>query len=255
MVFPIGDDNVAGGVKPYFSYGLILINVLIFIVQFITPGNLVCEFATIPNDIVVGENLHTGITSMFLHGGWMHLIGNMVYLWIFGDNIEACIGNIRFIVFYILGGLVASAAHVLLGAGGDQLLSDCCEVCATINPCDASGQGASPCPGSIPSLGASGAIAAVMGAYLVMFPKSKIKMIALIFGTFTIPAFLFLLFWIGQQLFSVFGASAGLGNSSGVAWWAHIGGFVFGLLIGALYKGRAQWKHGPGAGKNDATFV
>lgn len=241
MVFPIGDDNVAGGSKPYFSYGFIALNVLVFFAQLASPGNLVCEFATIPNDVMEGKNLFTGITSMFLHGGWMHLIGNMLYLWIFGDNIEACIGNVRFVIFYILGGIVASAAHVLLGASGDTL-ANCCEVCAAVNPCDALGQGAKPCPGSIPSLGASGAIAAVMGAYLVMFPKSKIKMIAIIFGTFTIPAFLFLVFWIGQQLFSVFG-SAGMGHSSGVAWWAHIGGFVFGLLIGLLYKGRAQWNH------------
>jgi membrane associated rhomboid family serine protease len=241
MVFPIGDENVQGGSKPYFSYGLIAVNVLVFLAQLASPGNLVCDLATIPNEILAGERLFTGLTSMFLHGGWMHLIGNMLYLWIFGDNIEACIGNIPFIIFYILGGIVASAAHVYLGAAGQQVAADCCEICGTINVCDVQSETANPCPGSIPSLGASGAIAAVMGAYLVMFPKSKIKMIALIFGSFTIPAFLFLLFWIGQQFFSVF-QTMGI-SGGGVAWWAHIGGFVFGLALGFLFRGKAKWKH------------
>ena len=242
MVFPIGDENVKGGYKPYFSYGFLALNVLIFFAQLASPGNLVCELAAIPNDLLAGDRLFTGITSMFLHGGWMHLIGNMLYLWIFGDNIEACIGNVQFVIFYLLGGIVASAAHVYLGAAGQEVVANCCDVCAKINPCDVQSTGVNPCPGSIPSLGASGAISAVMGAYLAMFPKSKIKMIALIFGTFTIPAFLFLLFWFGQQLFSGFGAM-GIGSSSGVAWWAHIGGFVFGLALGFLFRGKAKWKH------------
>jgi len=241
MIFPIGDDNVQGGYKPYISYGFIILNVVIYIIQFLTPGNLVCELATIPNDILEGENLHTGISSMFLHGSWMHLLGNMLYLWIFGDNIEACIGSTRFLILYILGGIVASAAHIFLGAGtGD--LTNCCEICATVIPCDLANQGIKPCPGSVPSLGASGAIAAVMGAYLVMFPKSRVKMIAIVFGVFYIPAFLFLLFWIGQQLFSGFGSLGGAAGG-GVAWWAHIGGFVFGLVMGWVYKDQAKMKH------------
>ena len=85
MVFPIGDENVKGGYKPYFSYGFLALNVLIFFAQLASPGNLVCELAAIPNDLLAGDRLFTGITSMFLHGGWMHLIGNMLYLWIFGD--------------------------------------------------------------------------------------------------------------------------------------------------------------------------
>jgi len=249
MIFPIGDDNVQGGSKPYFSYGLIALNVIIFLIQLSTPGNLYCEFAAIPSDLLNGENMHTGITSMFLHGGWSHILGNMLYLWIFGDNIEACIGNFRFILFYLLGGVVGSAAHVFLEGGANDIIANCCEVCATVGgnsiPCPVELTNDStikPCAGSIPSLGASGAISALMGAYLVMFPKSKIKMLVLIFGSFTIPAFLFLIFWFGQQLFSGFG-SIGLTGSSGVAWWAHIGGFVFGLLIGFLFKDRAMWNH------------
>jgi len=241
MIFPIGDDNVVGGHKPYISYGLIALNVIIYLVQFTTPGNLVCEYATIPNDILLGDNLHTGVTSMFLHGGWAHLLGNILYLWIFGDNIEACIGSTRFLIFYLFGGVVASLAHVFFGTGTGDMLN-CCQICTVIDPCDITSPNIQPCPGSIPSLGASGAIAAVMGAYLVMFPKSRIKMIAIVFGVFYVPSFLFLLFWIGQQLFSGFGSLGAL-SSGGVAWWAHIGGFVFGLVMGWMYRGSAKMEH------------
>ena len=92
MIFPIGDTNVEGGFKPYFSYSLIALNIGIFLLQVITPGQLVCDFATIPLEVSEGQRLFTLFTSMFLHGGWMHLIGNMMFLWIFADNIEAVIG-------------------------------------------------------------------------------------------------------------------------------------------------------------------
>jgi len=88
MIFPIGDTNVRGGAKPFFTYSFILINIVIFILQTTIPGNLVCEFATIPGDIIKGQGFHTLITSMFLHGGWIHLIGNMLFLWVFADNID-----------------------------------------------------------------------------------------------------------------------------------------------------------------------
>ena len=133
MIFPIGDTNVKGGYKPFFSYSLIVINVLIFLVQLSTAGNLVCEFATIPQEVSEGRRLFTLFTSMFLHGGWMHLIGNMMFLWIFADNIEAIIGNRNFIIFYILGGLFSSVAHIMieLYTGSGASLTACCMPCAS----------------------------------------------------------------------------------------------------------------------------
>lgn len=210
MFFPIGDDQVNGGFKPYVSYSLIAINVLIFIYEVSLPSGQLAGFitdhGTIPQEIVHGQDLYTLFTSMFMHAGWMHLIGNMLFLWVFADNIEAIIGNYNFLGFYLVGGLVASFAHIISG------------------------------PASIiPSLGASGAIAAVLGMYLIMFPVSKIKVLAFIW-IFKVPAFLFLGIWIIQQFISGVGSLSSASGTSGVAWWAHIGGFVFGLVIGIAVK-------------------
>ena len=230
MIFPVGDDQVKGGYKPIFSYGFIGLNVLIFLFQYMSPGAFICEFGSIPSEIVNGEDYYTLLTSMFMHGGVMHLVGNMMFLWVFGDNIEATVGNINFAVFYILGGLAASAAHIYFATTNGVDLTSCCQVCSQVVPCDGV---MTPCAGSIPTVGASGAIAAIMGAYLVMFPKSQIKILVLVFfRTFKIPAFLFLGFWIGQQLLSGFATIGPEAASSGVAWWAHIGGFVFGAFAG-----------------------
>lgn len=214
MLFPIGDDQISGGHKPIVSYSLIVLNVVFYFLQTMDPtGNLfVMEYGSIPVEISRGIDLHTLLTSMFMHGGFMHLLGNMVFLWVFGDNIEAVIGSIKFLTFYLLGGLTASAAQIL------------------IDP-------SSP----IPCVGASGAIAAVMGAYLVMYPKSKIKMLFVItFSVFHIPALAFLGFWILQQVVSGMGALEFLGgggaDAGGVAFWAHIGGFVAGLAAGTLFR-------------------
>ncbi len=232
MIFPIGDTNIVGGSKPYFSYTFILLNILVFLIQISIPGNLVCDWAAIPERIIQGQGLYTMITSMFMHASWMHLIGNMIFLWIFADNIEAVIGNYRFVVFYFLGGLVASGLHIgveTIFMGNDPF--DCCKPCIYGLGCSTEMKA---CAGFVPSLGASGAIAAVLGSYIMWFPKSRIKMFALFF-TFYIPAGLFLGFWFLEQLFSGVGALGILGQKGGVAWWAHIGGFVFGLLYG--------WKH------------
>ena len=213
MVFPIGDDQVRGGAFPIFSYAFIAINVLIFLYQSTLVGdelhNFIMEYGSIPAETTNGEDYFTLFTSMFLHGGWMHLIGNMLFLWVFADNIEQIIGNVHFVLFYFVGGLAAHAAHIYFNWDS-----------------------------SIPTVGASGAISAVLGAYLVMFPASKIKILVLIFfRSFRIPALLFLGFWIAQQLFSGF-ASLGpaTAETAGVAWWAHIGGFAFGVLAGFIYK-------------------
>ena len=219
MIFPIGDDQVKGGHFPLFSYGFILLNVLVYCYQFYLQyympeaqlAAFVNEYASIPAETIRGEDLHTLFTSMFLHGGTWHLIGNMLFLWVFADNIEATIGSRRFLVFYLLGGLVAHAAHIYFNWNS-----------------------------IIPTVGASGAISAVMGAYLVMFPTSRVKMV-FIFIPFRISAFLFLGFWIWQQ------TSAGIAAldvettaSAGVAWWAHIGGFVFGVIAGFYYRANYQ---------------
>lgn len=220
MIFPIGDDQVKGGYTPYFSYSFIAINVLIFFFQASLPtGQLqsfIFEYGSIPTETVQGQDLFTLFTSMFLHGGWMHLIGNMLFLWVFADNIEATIGNFSFLIFYVLGGLAAHAAHIYFNIGSD-----------------------------IPTVGASGAISAVMGAYLVMFPTSRIKMWVFFF-TFRIMAIFFLGFWILQQWMSGTAALNTVGESSGgVAWWAHIGGFIFGVLMGLYYRGTGKMQQRP----------
>ncbi|NNC94596.1 MAG: rhomboid family intramembrane serine protease [Chitinophagales bacterium] len=213
MIFPIGDDQVRGGSIPIFSYGFIVLNILIFIFQLsLTEQGLYQfyeNFATRPDEILQGEEWHTLVSSMFLHGGWMHLIGNMMFLWVFGDNIEATIGNFRFLLFYLAGGVFASFSHVFFNLGSE-----------------------------IFTLGASGAISAVLGAYLVMFPRSRIKMwVIILFRSFKIAAFLFLGFWIVQQLISGIGSLNQSG--AGVAWWAHIGGFVFGVIFGLFNRKKA----------------
>lgn len=210
MIFPIGDDNVKGGFRPLVSYALLALNIVIF---FMTVGNLqavVNEFGANPCYIKEGREYTDLFTSMFLHGGLMHLVGNMVFLWIFADNIESTIGNLRFLLFYLLGGLVAAFAHIIIDSKG----------------------------GCIPMVGASGAIAAVMGAYFVMFPKSRIKMLFFI-KVFYLPAFIFLGLWIINQLMSGFGSSIlAPKTGGGVAFWAHIGGFVFGVAAGLFFKTR-----------------
>ncbi len=213
MFFPIGDDNVKGGYKPVFTYSLILINVLIFLFEISLPHesaeNFVIHFGNIPEELLSGQDVFTVFTSMFLHGGWMHLIGNMLFLWVFADNIEAVIGTFNFILFYILGGITATMIH------------------AFFNPYS-----------EIPVVGASGAISAVMGAYLVMFPASRIRVfIIFLFTSAYVPALLFLGIWIVQQIFAGIG-SLGLGTEEqgGVAWWAHIGGFLFGAIVGFLAR-------------------
>jgi membrane associated rhomboid family serine protease len=194
MLFPIGDDNIDRGHPPVFSYLFLAVNIAVFIFQAQLPegksASFVETYGAIPFEISQGVDWPTLLTSIFLHGSWMHLLGNMLYLWIFADNIEAVSGNLRFVFFYLIG------------------------------------------------VGASGAIAAVMGAYIVMFPGSRIRMLLLIF-TFYLPAWVFLGVWFIQQISS--GVSEmGAQLNGGVAWWAHIGGFVYGLLYGWMFRRRSS---------------
>jgi membrane associated rhomboid family serine protease len=213
MFFPIGDDQVKGGHRPFITYLLLAINVAVFIWQQQLPAQemeaVLQLYGSAPIDIIHGERLYSLFTSIFLHGSWAHLLGNMLFLWIFGDNIEATIGSGRFLLFYLLGAMAAHFGHIWFYADS-----------------------------TLPVVGASGAIAAIMGAYFVMFPGSRI-IVWFFFLTFRVSAFVFLGLWIFQQWLNgqealLLAASGG----AGVAWWAHIGGFVFGLPMGIYYRFR-----------------
>lgn len=212
MIFPIGDTQVEQGHPAYFNHLFILVNVVIFVYQLFLGkdvNNFIMEYGAIPLEIANFQDLYTLLSSMFIHGGLFHLIGNMIFLWIFGDNIEATIGSPHYLLFYLMGGIIASIVHVYFNADV-----------------------------RIPAVGASGAIAAVMGAYLVMFPRSEIKMVLIIlFRTFKISAFLFLGFWFLHQLISGIGTfSVTDSPEGGIAWWAHISGFVYGVLCGSYLR-------------------
>lgn len=216
MIFPIGDDNVVQWHKPIFSYLFLGINILIFLYQASLQlswwggfDTFILTYGSIPWEIMRGQDLWTLISSMFLHGSWMHMIGNMMFLWVFGDNIEASIGNLKFLLFYLWWWIVASAAHVIFNLWS-----------------------------LTPAIWASWAIAAVLWAYLLMFPHSRIKMF-IVYGmkTFYIPAWLFLWFWVFQQFFGLLDPSW-----SWVARWAHIGGFAFGAFAGKKRRKLAHLK-------------
>ena len=233
MVFPIGDDNTGRLRTPYITYLLIALNVLVFVfLQGMgTNERFTYAFSTVPQEIRTGEDVArpvrvelgdqvatiplqrtpgsvylTLLVSMFMHGGLMHLLGNMLFLWIFGDNVEDDLGHGRYTVFYLATGLLASAAHVISTfTFGD-------------NP-------------FIPSLGASGAISGVMGGYLVMHPHRRVRVIMMRMLT-TVPGYVAVGLWFVFQLISAFGViSQGPQSSGGVAFMAHIGGFVAGAVL------------------------
>ncbi|HPR34265.1 MAG TPA: rhomboid family intramembrane serine protease [Anaerolineaceae bacterium] len=213
-MIPIRDEIKTHRI-PFVNYALILVNVAVFLWAYVfnpNPDAVYYEFALFPSAIREGFDLgdmRNIVTSMFLHAGWFHLLGNMLYLWIFGDNIEDRLGHIRYLLFYLAGGISAAFAHYF------------------INPTSA-----------IPTVGASGAIAAVLGAYLVIYPQSRVYTFIPI-GYFArlrlVPAVVVLTLWFILQLFSGVG-SLGMGDQGGTAYWAHIGGFVYGLLVGFLFK-------------------
>ncbi len=218
MIIPIGDDQIKGGAYPLFSYAFLIINVLVYVYQLsISPADLeqfYLRYSAIPAYIEDGHHLGTLISAMFLHGSWMHLIGNMLFLWVFADNIEATIGNVPFLLYYLLGGILASLAHVYFSPGSE-----------------------------IPSLGASGAISAVLGSYLIMFPKSKVKVfifLIIFLQRITMSAFIFLGIWIAIQIFSTIQNIGVSSEQGGTAWYAHLGGLVFGLLMGVIFRNQVR---------------
>ncbi len=238
MIIPIGDDNRDRRTTPYVTYLFIAVNILVFV--FLQGLGRNVEFtyslSTVPEEILTGRDLVTEgrimqdlrsgrefrqpglgptpisvyitlITSMFMHGGFAHILGNMLYLFIFGDNIEDRIGHGRYAVFYLLTGVLASLAHVFTTAALDGNTM-------------------------VPSLGASGAISAVLGAYLVLFPKKRVYVILLRFVT-AVPAVVAIGIWIVFQLLRGVGS---LGGGTGVAYAAHIGGFIAGLALIKLFE-------------------
>jgi membrane associated rhomboid family serine protease len=203
-MLPIGDDNSTRRITPVVTYALIALNVLVFFLELNNGDAFINRWAFIPTRFLsnpVGD-LPTLFTSMFMHAGWMHLLGNMLYLWIFGDNVEDRLGHALFTLFYILCGLGATFAQLAFSAGSN-----------------------------IPNLGASGAIAGVLAAYILMFPRGRVRVMM---GRAVIPmsAFIVIGFWFLLQIFSgVNTLAASSQTEGGIAYMAHIGGFVTGLLL------------------------
>ena len=205
MLFPYKDDNPSV-LYPFTTYTIIGLNVSVFLLQFYIAGNnqdlarsIIFEFGLVPNRF----NIIDVITSMFLHGGIYHIVGNMWFLYIFGDNIESILGHIRFIYFYIFCGAGAAFLQFI------------------VEPTS-----------SIPMVGASGAISGVLGAYMIKFPKAKVHVIAVVIffiTTFVVPAQVVLGVWFLMQLSGGLG-SLGIDTTGGIAWFAHIGGFICGVI-------------------------
>ena len=222
-MFPIGDDDVKGGPLAFVTWGLIALNVLAFFLEVSRPEaalqSFVQSWGVVPREYAAGQDLSpmipapfwtTLFTSMFLHGGWMHLGGNMLYLWIFGDNVERSMGAVRFLLFYLVCGLAASAAHIMFNLGS-----------------------------ALPAVGASGAISGVLGGYLLLFPKNRVRVLT--YGRIAqIPALVVIGFWIVLQFVNGIGSVARTDETAGVAYMAHIGGFVAGIVLVKLFVGRGR---------------
>jgi len=216
-VIPLRDD-IRSEKRPLVSWGLMAACVGVFIYQMLTDYQdpqtgelLVRTYGMVPKEIVAGRNLWTLFTSMFLHGGFFHIIGNMLYLWIFGDNIEDAFGHFWFLLVYLFTGLVGSLLQIVFMPGS-----------------------------SIPTIGASGAISGVMGAYFVLFPRARVLTLVPIFffiRLIYLPAPLLLGFWILIQVLNGCGSVPGTG---GVAYFAHIGGFAAGIILGLVVRNRVR---------------
>jgi len=209
-MLPIGDDNSGERSFPIVTYALIALNVLFFFVELSGGDPFIKQWSFVPARFLAhpSADVPTIFTSMFMHAGWVHLGGNMLYLWIFGDNVEDRFGHGTFLTFYLVCGLAATFA---------QLMVD---------------------PGSrVPNLGASGAIAGVLGAYLILFPKAQVKVL-MGRGVVPMPALIVIGLWIVLQFISGIGSITQSAETGGVAYMAHIGGFVAGLVLTFLFGGR-----------------
>lgn len=218
-MMPIGDDNSGRTITPYVNYLLIAINIAVFVFAQGLGSNqaFLMSFSTVPQEILTNTDITSNglgvtpipvygtlLTSMFMHGSIAHIAGNMLYLWIFGDNLENVMGHLKYLIFYLICGVLASLSHVLMS----QFLNNGL---------------------LIPSLGASGAISGVLGGYMILFPKNKVRVFA-IRSIINVPAVVTLGIWIVLQIVSQAGAMGGR-EESGVAYAAHIGGFLAGMVL------------------------
>lgn len=209
-MFPIGDDNSSERTVPIVTYALIALNVLFFFVELSGGDPFIQRWSVVPSRLMANPSgdFITVFTSMFMHGGWVHLGGNMLYLWIFGDNVEDRFGHAKFAVFYLICGIAATIAQLAFNAGSN-----------------------------IPNLGASGAIAGVLGAYLILFPRGQVRVI-MGRGVVPMPALVVIGLWIVLQFINGVGSITQSAETGGVAYMAHIGGFAAGLVLTFLFGGR-----------------
>ena len=211
-MFPLGDDDTGRRSTPFVTYALIAINVVVFLLELQNGDEFIQQWAFIPHRFAEHpvEQLATVFTAMFMHGSWLHLGGNMLYLWIFGDNVEDSFGHMKYLLFYLLAGIAATVAQFVVMPGSN-----------------------------VPNVGASGAIAGVLGAYILMFPNARINVL-LGRQVVAMPALIVLGFWIVLQLVSGVGSIATTSaDVGGVAYMAHVGGFAAGFLMAFLFRGRS----------------
>ena len=208
-MIPLSDASRRPVRFPIATVSIIAVNAVVFLIELAGGDAFITRWSLVPANIVAGHDWITILSSMFMHAGWEHIIGNMLFLWVFGPEIEDVMGPLRYTIFYLLGGLAATLAQVI------------------IDPAS-----------TIPNLGASGAIATVMGAFLITYPRDQIKTV-LFLGWFAsvrfIPALFLVGFWFLTQLFNEVGAVTQI-NTGGVAYMAHIGGFLFGMVAGRLFE-------------------
>jgi membrane associated rhomboid family serine protease len=212
-MFPLGDDDSQRRTTPYVTYVLIAINVVVFLLELQNGDDFINQWAFIPHRFAEDPSgqLVTVFSAMFMHGSWLHLGGNMLYLWIFGDNVEDSFGHAKYLLFYLLAGIAATFAQFAALPGSN-----------------------------VPNVGASGAIAGVLGAYILMFPRARINVL-LGRQVVAMPALIVLGFWIVLQLVSGVGTIATTSaDVGGVAYLAHVGGFAAGFLMAFLFRPRGS---------------
>ena len=211
---PLADESRRPSRFPAVTTLIILVNAFVFVLELMGGDEFVKQWSVIPADVVAGRHLVTILTAMFMHGGWMHILGNMVFLWAFGPEVEDAMQPLRYLAFYMVSGVVASAAQIVIAPAS-----------------------------TVPSLGASGAIAGVMGAFVVTYPFDRIRTLILL-GIFTrvtyIPAALLIGLWFLIQLFNQVGAVADV-QTGGVAYAAHVGGFIFGAVTARSFEGSRKF--------------
>jgi len=207
-MFPIGDDNSGERTFPIVTYGLIALNFLFFFVELGGGEHFIQQWSVVPKELIANPagEFPTIFTAMFMHGGWLHLLGNMLYLWIFGDNVEDAFGHAKFLIFYLLCGIAATLLQVFFSASSN-----------------------------IPNLGASGAIAGVLGSYLVMFPRGQVRVL-MGRGIIPLPALVVIGLWFVLQFISGVGSIAQASQTGGVAYMAHVGGFIAGVVLTFLFR-------------------